>query len=148
MIIRKLKIYYSREPQMEPEQPPTYSSVHPPSYITVRQISSIQPVQTVIVRPNTVENHKSHLCMCERGCVKVINFCCCFPDDSHSDRNNQSTCKNLADFRVYCGSYDDGICLGLFCFPVSLVRKLIFELPCVSFCRNKCNGTDDLNYMC
>jgi hypothetical protein len=144
---------------METELPPAYSrkmcsssiiDAAPPyiEIITIQQIPSIQPVQTLIVQPKATGN-KSHLCMCERGCVKVIDCCYCLPDDNYSNVNNRATCKNLVDFRVYCCSDDDGICLGVLCFPVSLVKKLIFELPCVSynFCRNKCNGTD-LNYMC
>jgi hypothetical protein len=157
---------------MELEQPPIYTAkiskictssiidVPPPPYIqtiqtiNIQNVSSIQPIQTVVVIPKALakalEDHKSHLCMCERGCIKVIDCCFCFPDDNYSNRNNRATCKNLADFRVYCGSDDDGYCLGVLCFPISLFRKLIFELPCVSynFCRNKCNGTKDLNYMC
>lgn len=121
----------------------------PPSY----NIEVIAPITTISVQPNvtlTIVDNNKHLCMCERGCGKIINFCFCLPNDFDIDNRRNPSCKDLADFRVHCGSDDDGYCLGFLCFPVTLVRKLICEVSCVTYnsCRNKCNGTKGLNYMC
>jgi hypothetical protein len=130
-----------RAPAIVLEPPPPYN------------VEVVAPITTIRVQPNvtvTIDENNKHLCMCERGCGKIINCCFCLPNDIDMDNRRNPSCKDLKDFRVYCGSDDDGYCLGFLCFPVTLVRKLIYEVPCVTYntCRNMCNGTKGLNYMC
>jgi hypothetical protein len=115
-----------------------------------------QPVQ------DTTKNTKvdmlvdrPHLCACERGCAKCINCVLCIPQDVQRKEDFPTKCSQLLDFRVYyCTSGDEGCffngCFcGVVCFPISLVCKLVCQVPCVGYniCRNKCGGTKELDYI-
>jgi hypothetical protein len=93
---------------------------------------------------------RPHLCACERGCSKFINCALCLPKDVQRKVDCPTKCSDISDFRVYyCTSDDDGWCCGIMCFPITLVLKLVREVPCVSYniCRNKCEGTKEIDYL-
>jgi hypothetical protein len=98
-----------------------------------------------------MDNNRPHLCGCERCCETAVDKLCGSQRNSYDGYG--STCRDLADFRVYTsssGGDDDGICLGILCFPITIVKKLLTELPCVGYnmARNACNGTQGLDYTC
>jgi hypothetical protein len=140
------------------EPPPKYrlkpikGSV-PPAYnvIVVQPTPVLQPTQVTVpkrvVKKPINKNPRKHLCACERGCECCLNTMCCFPGE-YSQHECGTSCRDMLDFRVYCGSDDDGICLGVLCFPITLIMKLYREVPCVCYnmCRNKCEGTTGLDY--
>jgi hypothetical protein len=86
---------------------------------------------------------KSHKCACEKFLFKEED-----PDNSCCPTGIKDWC----DFRVYIGYGNDDGCgtCAFVCFPVVFPFKLLFCFPCASYnsCRNKCNDTDDLNYIC
>ena len=93
---------------------------------------------------------RPHLCACEHGCAKCINFCLCVPQELERQVDCPTKCSDLLDFRVYyCSSGDDGWCCGIVCFPISLVLKLFLQVPCVGYniCRNRCKGTKEMDYL-
>jgi hypothetical protein len=99
-----------------------------------------------------MEQHRTHLCGCERCCEKCVDKLCGSRRNSLNDGYG-SKCSDLADFRVYTSSSygdDDGICLGILCFPITIVKKLLIEVPCVGYnmARNACQGTQGLDYTC
>ncbi len=93
---------------------------------------------------------RPHLCACERGCAKCLNCSLCIPLDVERKEDCPTKCSDLLDFRVYyCTSDDDGICCGIVCCPLTLVLKIFGQVPCVCYniCRNKCEGTKELDYL-
>jgi hypothetical protein len=117
----------------------------PPPY----SIVVAQPV--VVITPKKIvvnDNPRKHLCMCERGCECCINHMCCIPA-RYSQNECPTTCSGISSFRVYCTDGDNGICCGVICFPITLVLKLLTQVPCVSYniCRNLCNCTKELDYI-
>jgi hypothetical protein len=96
-----------------------------------------------------ISRSRPHLCACERCCARCINCCLCLPNDVERRYPCPTTCSDLSDFRVRCGSDDEGYCLGLLCFPITLVMKLFKELPCCVYncSRNTCKGTKELDYI-
>jgi hypothetical protein len=108
------------------------------------------------VQPSTTHQEvyveKAHLCMCERGCKKTINYIICMPDGVNEEGTCGTTPRDFCYFRVDCLACpnDDGLCLGILCFPITFPLKLLCQAPCIGYnmSRNKCNGTTGLEYVC
>jgi hypothetical protein len=105
------------------------------------------------VQPGTtyqqVDVENTHLCMCERGLKKTCNCILQMPDDIETDNCGTTPC-DFCEFRVYWCSNDNGLCLGILCFPILCPIKLVCQAPCICYnmSRNKCNGTTGLEYLC
>lgn len=90
----------------------------------------------------TESKENSHKCLCEK---------CLFPNTE-----NQWCCINMSEwfdsFQTYMTHPDkDGDCLcTTICCPFKFPFLLIFGLPCTLYniSRNKCNHTDNKNYLC
>ncbi len=83
---------------------------------------------------------QSHKCGCERCLFSEKKSVWC-----------PTGVREWCDFRVHVnGTHDDCGTCTIMCFPIVGSIKLVFCLPCASYnsCRNKCNGTKDLNYIC
>jgi hypothetical protein len=106
------------------------------------------------VQPGTthqkVSVEKAHLCMCERGLKKTMNYIICMPDGVNEEGTFGTSLRDFCYFRVNCHDDDDGICMGILCFPVVFPLKLVCQAPCIGYnmSRNKCNGTTGLEYVC
>jgi hypothetical protein len=72
------------------------------------------------------------------------------PDGVETCKCGTTPC-DFCEFRVYWfGTNDNGLCLGILCFPITFPMKLLCQAPCIGYnmCRNKCNGTTGLEYLC
>jgi hypothetical protein len=105
------------------------------------------------VQPGTTHQHVdvelTHMCMCERGCRKFNRCILNIPSDVKTGKCGTTPC-DFCEFRVYCCSDESGIFLGILCFPITFPMKLLCQAPCIGYnmCRNKCNGTIGLEYIC
>ena len=134
--------------------PPPYSIV----YIQSQPIVIVQEEPRLRIKPKSkstnspsveaADNPRKHLCMCERGCERCMNCVCCMPD-RYSTHNCPTKCSDISSFRVKHSSDDNGIFCGVICFPVTVLIKLIQQVPCVTYniCRNLCKGTNSLDYI-
>ncbi len=103
--------------------------------------------KTITVEPKYVYTYsddksvkQSHKCGCERCLFGEENKGCC-----------PASIGEWCDFRIYVNGSGNGCGTCAFiCFPIVFPTKLLFCLPCAGYnsCRNKCNGTKDLNYIC
>jgi hypothetical protein len=84
---------------------------------------------------------KSHKCGCEK---------CLFGENNADAGLCPTGIGKWCDFRIYVNGSGDGCgTCSIICFPIVFPTKLLLCFPCASYnsCRNKCNGTKDLNYI-
>jgi hypothetical protein len=101
--------------------------------------------------PEPVSGDQSHMCGCERGFRKCCRCILNIPEGEDAGKCGASL-SYFCDFRVYCLACpnDKGICLGVLFFPITCPVKFLCQAPCIGYnmCRNKCNGTTELEYLC
>ena len=86
-------------------------------------------------------NIDDHKCLCEKCFCKCNHPCCCV---------NMNDCFDSLKTYENGKKYGDDVCLCTFvCCPFKFPLALLFFLPCTMYniCRNKCNNTDNKNYL-
>lgn len=123
--------------KVEPH-PPSYSVVYIQNQTIIQEEPKPEPKKTNKLPDNYP---RKHLCACE----VCLNHVCC---DSVYGSHCPVDCDDICDFRVYCFE-DDGCFCGTLCCPMTLVIKLLCQVPCFGYniCRNRCNGTEELDYV-
>jgi hypothetical protein len=100
--------------------------------------------QPTYVYSYTVDDKKpkSNKCACER---------CLFGEKNDDKMFCPTGIEDWCDFRMSLGYSDtDGGTFACVCFPIVFTLKLLFCFSCSAYnsCRNKCENTNNLNYMC
>ncbi len=111
-----------------------------------KEIIYEQPNNKKVIISQPINNKNNHKCLCEKiilqSCENKENPCC--PVNINEWFNT---------FRIYINHRshnDDGCFCGTICCPISFPILTTFVLPCTLYNigRNKCNNTNNLNYLC
>ena len=119
----------------------------PPSTPYITKVIKTQPSKNE--KKNNINSNLndkfSHKTTCEKCCTSKCQ-------NKYGNENCYTNFSDWADFNLRCNNHlrEDICCISVICFPITLTIKTVFCLPCTcyNFGRNKCNNTNNLNYLC